>query len=125
MAILVTAARRFAVLLLVAGAVTVAVSGLIGFAAGASISRSVSLGFYGLGSFLLVAGFFIGNRGPARLKSDEEAGTGIMPFFGTRRLRWATGEEHQEVINSSAIFITLGFALIVAGILVDNRYELL
>jgi hypothetical protein len=124
MAILLAAARRFAVLLLVSAAVTALVSAGLGLLTDTSPRRAISLGFYGLGSFLLVAGFFIGNRGPARLRSDAEGG-GILPIFGPRRVRWATAEEHREVISSSAIFVSLGLALILAGIMVDDRYELL
>jgi len=116
------AARRFALLLLLASTVTIVLSLVFGVVAGASVSRAVSVGFYIAGCFLLVVGFFAGNRGPARLKSEEEAG---MFGLGTRRrLRWATADEREESINASAVYVAIGAVLIVFGVLVDTRYEL-
>ena len=115
--------RRFVLLLLLASGVTAAVSLLFGLLAGASAGRAVSVGFYLVGSFLLVAGFFVGNRGPVRLRSDEEAG-----MFGggsRRRLRWATADEREDSLNTSAVFVAVGALLIVFGVLADSRYELL
>jgi hypothetical protein len=80
------------------------------------VRRSISLGFYIVGSFLLVAGFFIGNRGPARLKGEEHAG-----LLGPRRVRWASPEERAATINESALLITIGFVLLVVGFFVDDR----
>jgi hypothetical protein len=114
------ALRRFLIVFLLTASLTAAASLLLGFLAAASISRSVSLGFYAVGSFLLVAGFAFGNRGPARPK-----GEGAVPLFGSRMLRWATREEGEEALNTSAIFVALGFLLIVLGVLADTRYEIL
>lgn len=115
--------QRFVVLLVIAAAITGSVSLLFGFLSGASPGRAVSIGFYLVGCFLLVGGFFVGNRGPARLKGDEDAG----PFgFGSRRrLRWATADEREDAINTSAIFVLLGFVLILLGVLADSRHDLL
>ena len=41
-----------------------------------------------------------------------------------RRVRWATREEHEEAINSSALFVVLGLLLIFLGLLSDNRHAL-
>jgi hypothetical protein len=114
--VLAAAARRFAVVLGAISAGTVLVSYLLGLAVGSTASRSISLGFYVVGSFLLVAGFFIGNRGPARLKGEEHSG-----LLGPRRLRWASPEERMSSMNESALLITIGFVLLVAGLLVDDR----
>ena len=57
-----------------------------------SVSRAVSVGFYMVGSFLTIAGFFVGNRGPVRLKRDVG-----VPLFGSRIVRWATPEERRGV----------------------------
>lgn len=84
-----------------------------------SLSRAVSVGFYLVGSFLTIAGFFVGNRGPVRLKRDVG-----VPLFGSRVVRWATPEEREESINTSAIYVVLGFALIFLGVLADTRYSL-
>jgi hypothetical protein len=95
---------------------TALVSYLIGLAAGSTVSRSISLGFYVVGSFLLVAGFFLGNRGPARLKGEEHGG-----LLGPRRLRWASPEERTSSMNESALLISIGFVLLVVGLLLDDR----
>ena len=120
------ALRRLALLILLTAAGTAAVSLLLGALLGASLDRALALGFYAVGCFLMVAGFFVGNRGPARVKSESPA-SGILPFplfGGERRLRWATLGEQNETINNSAVFISLGAVLVVVGILVDTRHSL-
>ena len=106
-------------------ALTVVVSVALGLLAGAALDRAVSLGFYGLGCFLMVSGFFVGNRGPARVKS-EAAGSSMLPVpgFGNRRLRWATLDEQNETINNSAVFIVLGLILVLIGVVVDSHHSL-
>ena len=119
------AIRRLVVLVVLCSALTVVVSVALGLLAGSSLDRAVSLGFYGLGCFLMVAGFFIGNRGPARVKS-ETAGSTMLPIpgFGNRKLRWATLDEQHETINNSAVFIILGLILVLIGVVVDSRHSL-
>src|SRR5687768_1474476 len=106
------AARRFLTLLGATIGVTALGAILLGALTGSSLQRAISLGFYLVGSFLVVAGFFIGNRGPVRAKDDRGA---FLFLFPTRR-RWATAEEHAATINDSAIFVTLGFVLIMLGV---------
>jgi hypothetical protein len=120
------ALRRLVLLVVLCSAVTVVGSVALGLLAGASLDRSISLGFYGLGCFLMVSGFFVGNRGPARVKS-ETAGWTMMPIpgIGSRRLRWATLDEQNETISNSAVFIVLGVILVVIGVLVDSRHSLI
>jgi hypothetical protein len=113
------ALRRLLVLLVLACAITLVLSLAFGLLAGESVSRSVSVGFYLVGSFLTIAGFFVGNRGPVRLKRDVG-----VPLLGSRFVRWATPEEREESINTSAIYVVLGFALIFLGVLADTRYSL-
>jgi hypothetical protein len=107
-------------------ALTVLLSAFFGLLAGGSLTRSIVLGFYLAGSFLLICGFFVGNRGPTRVKS-EQAGPVVVPFMGigSRRLRWASLSEQNETINNSAIFITLGLVLVVLGIVLDTRQSLI
>jgi hypothetical protein len=120
------ALRRFALLILGCCAITVAGSILLGLLLGSSLDRSVSLGFYAVGCFLMVAGFFVGNRGPSRVKSEEGSGGAMpLPFMGGRRLRWATAEEQYDTINNSAVFIVLGLILVLIGVLVDSRHSLI
>jgi hypothetical protein len=120
------ALRRFTLLVLGCVGVTVAGSLLFGLLAGASLERALSLGFYFVGSFLLVCGFFVGNRGPTRVDSESPAPM-VLPMVNLagRRLRWATGREQNETISSSAVFICLGLVLVVIGILVDSRRSLI
>jgi hypothetical protein len=116
---LVAGLRRLLVLIVVVAGLTALGALALGLLSGASIARSVSIGFYVVGSFWLVAGFFVGNRGPVRLKSDLGA-----PLFGSRFVRWATPEEREETINMSAIYVLLGFVLILFGFAADTRYSL-
>src|SRR6476660_820354 len=81
------AARRFIVLLVGAVLGTAILALLIGLLLGSSVSRSVSVGVYVVGAFLLSFGFFVGNRGPVRVKGDP--GFGMFGFFRDRQLRWA------------------------------------
>jgi hypothetical protein len=119
------ALRRFSILAFLAAGLTAAGSLLLGALLGTSLDRALSLGFYFMGCFLLVSGFFLGNRGPSRVKS-ETAAPSVLGFgmFGDRRLRWATAGEQGETIRSSAVFITLGVILIVIGTIVDSRHSL-
>jgi hypothetical protein len=63
----------------------------------------------------LIGGFFLGNRGPVRAQRNQP-----IPLFGTRFVRWATPEEQHEAINTSAVYVSLGFALILVGVLADT-----
>jgi uncharacterized membrane protein (Fun14 family) len=113
------ALRRLLTLTVGVAAATVGISALVGFALGSSLNRAISLGLYVLGCFLLISGFFVGNRGPVRLKND----TG-HPMFGSRVVRWASPEEREETLNLSAVFVVLGFVLILLGVVADNRFTL-
>jgi hypothetical protein len=119
----VAAAVRFAGLLALAIAVIAAVALLFTLLGTASFRRAGALGCYGIGSILLVSGFFIGNRGPVR-PSDAGRSLVPMPFGASRRLRLATREEQEESLNLGAIVVALGLALIACGIAVDEANEL-
>ena len=119
---LLAGAKRFGFLLVLAVFGTAILSLAVGALFGASVSRSVSVGYYVVGSFLLIAGFFVGNRGPVRVKGDP--GAGVLGIFLNRRLRWATGQEQFESMNLSVVFVALGIVLIVLGIVTDTRYSL-
>jgi hypothetical protein len=112
------AARRFGILLggLVAGTGLVALP--LGLAFGSGVSRSLSLGWYIVGSLLLISGFFVANRGPARPE-----GEGWSAFSMRRWVRWATPDEQRESISLSAVLVVLGFVLIALGVLADTRYS--
>jgi hypothetical protein len=120
------ALRRLVLLMLGTVALTVVLSLFFGLLAGGSVTRALVLGFYLTGCFLLICGFFVGNRGPTRVKS-EEAGPVVVPFMGigSRRLRWASLGEQNETINNSAVFISLGLVLVLLGIVLDSRQSLI
>jgi hypothetical protein len=124
---LVAALRRLAFVTVLAVGVTVLLSLLIGVLIGAGAVRSMVIGFYFGGSFLLIVGFFVGNRGPARVKGGDDTVGPIglpIPGSGTRRLRWATLGEQNETINNSAVFISLGLILVALGVAFDTRHSL-
>jgi hypothetical protein len=118
------ALRRFSGLLLVLAAGTVACSLALGLAIGSSVSRSLSIGFYLIGSFLLISGFFVGNRGPVRPKGDDPGIPIFGPLMRHRMLRWATPEEREESLSISFVFVALGVVLILFGVVADTRYKL-
>jgi hypothetical protein len=121
----VAALRRLALLALGTVALTAALSLVLGLLAGGSFNRSLVLGFYLMGCFLLICGFFVGNRGPTRVKS-ESPGAVVVPFVGvgSRRLRWASLREQNETINNSAVFVCLGLILVAVGIALDTQQSL-
>lgn len=121
----VAALRRLALLGIGAIGVTAALSLLFGLLAGGSLNRSLVLGFYLTGCFLLICGFFVGNRGPTRVKS-ESAGAVVVPFVGvtSRTIRWASLREQNETINNSAVFVCVGLLLVGIGIALDSRHSL-
>ncbi|TML13950.1 MAG: hypothetical protein E6G31_06580 [Actinobacteria bacterium] len=123
---LVAALRRLAFVLVLALGVTVVLSLALGLLIGASVNRALTLGFYLGGSFLLIVGFFVGNRGPARVKGEDTIGPTMLPIpgAGSRRLRWATLGEQNETINNSALFISLGLILVALGAAIDTRHSL-
>ena len=122
---MIAAIRRLVLLVAGCSIVVAGISALFGALIGASLDRAIALGFYGLGCFLMVSGFFVGNRGPARVKS-ETAGSSMLPLpgMGDRRLRWATLDEQNETINNSAIFIVLGLVLVLIGVVIDSHHSL-
>ena len=113
--VLVAGVRRFLSILVGAALLIGAISFAAGLVAGADLSRSIALGYYLAGSILLLGGFFVGNRGPVRAKRNQP-----VPLFGTRFVRWATADELDEAINTSAVYVSLGFALILVGVLADS-----
>lgn len=114
------AVRRFGELLVGISLLVVAVSAVLGVAVGSSLGRSISVGFYVVGSLVLIGGFFVGNRGPLRPR-----GEGGWLIFRPREVRRATSAEREEALNMSAVLVVLGLALIVFGILADPRQRLI
>jgi hypothetical protein len=112
------AARRFGIIVASIVGGTAAVALLLGLAFSSTVSRSLSLGWYIVGCVLLVSGFFVGNRGPARPE-----GEGWNAFSMRRWVRWATPDEQRESLSLSAVLVVLGFLLIALGVLADSRYK--
>lgn len=115
--------RRLAVLV---GSVSVAVgavSALVGLAAGAELAQAVSLGFYITGAFVVVLGFFAGNRGPLRPRATGETEP-LAGMFGlgvaVRGVRRASADEQQDALATAAIFLVVGLWLIFLGIVADT-----
>ena len=124
MSTLLAALRRLVLLVGGAAGLTAVFSVLIGLLIGASLERALTLGFYLVGCFLLVTAFFVGNRGPARIKSETAEAGGMFPYFGSRTMRWATLSEQDDAINNSAVFVILGFILVFIGALIDTHHSL-
>ena len=117
--------RRLFLLIFGAAALTALGSVVIAELVGASLGRSLTVGFYLVGCFLMLAGFFVGNRGPARVKAetgDHSTPLGML-LGGGRNLRWATLGEQNETINNSAVFIALGLVLVAIGVVIDSRHS--
>ena len=119
--------RRLVVLLASTAVGLGVLAALIGLASGASLERSLSVTYYLVGSFLLVLGFFAGNRGPLRTRiADEEEP--IAGMFGTglavRGARRATRDEYQDAVATAAIFLSVGAWLILLGVVADPSVKL-
>lgn len=117
---LVAGVRRIATVYLAILGVTVAVSALIGLAAGDNILRSIAVGLYLAGAALLVGCFVTGARGPLRGVSRSGDVTSVM---GASRVRRATGDERSEAARTSILLFVLGLALIVLGALIDPAHR--
>ena len=118
----VAALRRFLLLLAAVVSATLVGSGLLALAAGSELRRSLTVGFYLAGSFLLITGFFLGNRG--RLRADRAPDDAGVPLLRPRRVRAASEEEERESVATSAVVIALGVALLLVAVVVDAQHEL-
>ena len=114
--------RRLLILTASIGGATLAFSLVLALLAGASVRRSIAVGFYLVGSVLLLTGFFVGNRGVLRADGDVERPS--MFGFGRKRVRSATGDEQRESVRVSALVIGLGIALLILGAVADNEKSL-
>jgi hypothetical protein len=112
--------RRFALILAGLSAATAGLSLLVTALTGGNLDRGVSIGFDLVGVFFLVVGFFFGNRGPVRLRGEGRT----TPVYGNRRVRIASLPEREAALGDSAVFVAVGFAMIVIGVIVDSRFSL-
>jgi len=125
---LLPAARRLVVLLGAAILVVGGVSALVGLALGGPATRSAATGLYLVGCFLIVLGVFNGLRGPVRPKgADEEQAFGGILGFGifSGGIRAASADERADARATTWLFLVLGVAMVVVGVLLDPRTDLL
>ena len=87
--------RRLLILVVCLAAATAVGSVLVGAIMGTPLLRALSVGFYAVGSFGLVAGFFVGNRGPARGRAPTES----SPFGGVKDSGLGVKEGVIEAMN--------------------------
>jgi hypothetical protein len=109
--VIAAAARRFGVLLLTVGVGTAVVGSLLGLVTGGSARRGAALGLYAVGAFCTVMGAGLVVRNSLQLWRpgglDPES---TEPPVVDREL--------------AGLLIALGLVLVVAGIAVDPRAEL-
>jgi hypothetical protein len=116
--------RRFGVLLAVVLVATTVVSAALGLATGTGFRRAVSLGFYGVGSVLVVGAMFASGRPPVKL--DDAAGEQRRSWLSgpAGRARFATADERRDLFGVSWLLLALGLSVVTAGLLVDGRHRL-
>ena len=102
-------------LVVVTALLSLAVGGLLG----ADPLRPSASGFHLAGRSMRGVGCLRAPGAPARRGADASP----LPF-AARRVRWATKDEHLEAMNSSAVFVVLGFVLILIGVFADTRHQL-
>ena len=112
--------RRLAIIAAVALGGTVLVSAGLGAAAGASITRAISVGLYVLGAVLLVGCFLFGARGP--LRGISQSGE-TVPMVGARGVRRATHDERSEATRTALLLFVAGLLVIFLGSLIDPAHS--
>lgn len=116
--------RRFLAVAAVAIAVTALISLGLGLLVGDSVSRSLSVGFYLAACMSMLLGVFFGIRPPVRQEGDAGALGGLFGVFGSGPVRFATPEEREDSLASSAVFVVLGLVLVLCGLVCDGRHPL-
>lgn len=110
--------RILALLVIVVGG-TAAASAILGALAGKSVEHALAVGYYVVGSAVLVASFVFGSRGPWRADPVEHGGHGALHWPGRGRRRKATPEERTEAKRNSLGLFALGIGLILLGAMID------
>jgi hypothetical protein len=116
--------RRFLAVAAVAIGVTALISLGLGLLVGDSVSRSLSVGFYLAACMSMLLGVFFGIRPPVRQEGDAGALGGLFGVFGSGPVRFATPEEREDSLASSAVFVVLGLVLVLCGLVCDGRHPL-
>jgi predicted permease len=121
---IVAGVRRFVVVTAAVVVVTALVSLAVGLLVGDSVNRSLSVGFYLAASMSMLLGGFFGIRPPVRQEGDAGALGGLFGVFGSGPVRFATPEEREDSLASSAVFVVLGLVLVLCGLVCDGRHPL-
>jgi hypothetical protein len=116
--------RRFVLVAAVCVAITAVASLLLGLLFRDSLTRSLSVGFYLAACLCMIIGVFYGLRPPVRQDGDQGAMGGLFGIFASSPVRFATAEERQDSLASSAVFVALGLVLALVGVLCDGRHPL-
>jgi len=122
-----SAARRIAILVAALGGITALVSLVAGALLDTELSRALATGFYVVGCFLIVLGFFSGVRGPLRPRgsNDGDEPDAVGGLFGIgisgRGVRQATEEERSDSLATAWLFLGMGAAMIALGVIADSR----
>jgi len=121
---LIDGVRRFLTVTAVVIVMTAAISLALGLLVGDSVNRSLSVGFYLSACLFMLLGVFFGIRPPVRQEGDAGALGGLFGVFGSGPVRFATPEEREDSLSSSAVFVILGLVLVVCGLVCDGRHPL-
>lgn len=116
--------RRFLTVAAVCIAITAVLSLVLGVLVGDSVTRSLSVGFYLAACLSMILGVFYGLRPPVRQDGDQGAMGGLFGIFAASPVRFATPDERQDSLASSAVFVVLGLLLALFGVLCDGRHPL-
>jgi uncharacterized membrane protein HdeD (DUF308 family) len=121
---LIDGVRRFLTVTAVVIVMTAAISLALGLLVGDSVNRSLSVGFYLSACLFMLLGVFFGIRPPVRQEGDAGALGGLFGVFGSGPVRFATPEEREDSLSSSAVFVILGLVLVLCGLVCDGRHPL-
>lgn len=116
--------RRFVTVAAVCIAITAVASALLGLVFRDPVTRSLAVGFYLAACLSMILGVCYGLRPPVRQDGDQGAIGGLFGIFLSSPVRFATPEERQDSLASSAVFVALGLVLALVGVLCDGRHPL-
>ena len=116
--------RRFVTVTAACVVVTAALSLAFGLLLRDSVTRSLSVGFYLAACLSMILGVVYGLRPPVRQDGDHGAMGGLFGIFSSSPVRFATPEEREDSLASSAVFVVLGIVLALFGVLCDGRHPL-
>lgn len=119
------ALRRIAVIVVVLVGGTAAVSAALGALSGRSVLHSLAVGYYVVGTAVLVGSFVLGLRGPVRSRplddpnAQQPSMTGWGGVFLPRTIRRTTPEERRTAKQGSVGLFLLGILLVAIGAMID------